>query len=277
MEAAADGARAWEILQGDNAPPLAILDWMMPELDGIDVCRLVRERPGNERPYLILLTARGTKEDIVAGLEAGADDYLGKPFDPEELRARLEAGRRFAELYERLLSTQKELERQARTDLLTGILNRGAVVDRLIQELNRAGRENRPCSIAIADIDHFKRVNDTHGHAAGDRVLKTVVERMCRGLRPYDLLGRYGGEEFLLVLPGVGLPEASRVFQRVRSTVSAAPIDLDGGSITITISVGVVIAAGESADALLVMADEALYQAKNRGRDRVVMYERDDG
>lgn len=272
-----DGAEAWEALQAPDAPRLVILDWMMPELDGLEVCRRLRQLQTERPPYVILLTARGETEDVVRGLDAGADDYLGKPYDPEELRARVQVGRRFIELNERLVEAQRALEVLARTDALTGVLNRGAIVKALDEELARSEREHEPLSIGMLDIDHFKRVNDTHGHAAGDAVLREVVARTLGVLRPYDRLGRFGGEEFLVIVPGAREPEALEILERIRLAVRATPVAvqgqdvMQGQDVIVTVSLGGATRAGESAQQLLVRADDALYAAKEQGRDRVVM------
>src|SRR5450756_2663642 len=177
-----------------------ILDWMMPGMDGVDVCRGIRARDTLQPPYIILLTARGDKESVVTGLKAGADDYVGKPYDPDEMRARLEVGRRLVELNDDLLEAQHALQTLACTDALTGVLNRGAIVKELEREAERSAREGVPLGLGMLDIDHFKLVNDTHGHAAGDAVLCEVVRRVLGVMRPYDSLGRFGGEEFLCLL-----------------------------------------------------------------------------
>lgn len=267
---AEDGGKAWEILSSADPPPLAVLDWMMPVLDGPEICRRVRARKGRARPYLILLTAKDSPEDVAAGLDAGADDYLGKPFAPEELRARLAVGKRFAALYEQLLATQSELERQARTDALTGVLNRRAIMEELAREIARATRDQTPLAVAMLDIDHFKHVNDSYGHAVGDQVLQLVVERVKSRIRSYDLLGRFGGEEFLLVLPGIGESEAYSVCERVRETIKCCPLKLPEGDLSVTVSLGVAEYRSQSLDTLLAEVDNALYEAKRRGRDLVV-------
>jgi len=270
-----DGEEAWEILTRPDAPDLAVLDWMMPRLDGVEICRRIRAMDLINPPYLILLTSRGDKHDIATGLEAGASDYVQKPFDPDELRARLLVGRRFAELNAKLLDMQRELERQALTDPLTQVMNRRAILGRLEEELARATREREPLSIAILDIDHFKAVNDQYGHAAGDAVLQTVVARVQEAVRPYDALGRIGGEEFLLVLPGVGKEQLLPLLERIRATIKAEPVVIPSGrKISVTVSLGGATAADECAEELLRAADDALYQAKNDGRDRVVVSHR---
>jgi two-component system cell cycle response regulator len=268
---ASEGEEAWRILTGDNSPDLAVLDWMMPGLDGVEVCRRIRALDLSSPPYLILLTSRGDKQDIATGLESGASDYIQKPFDHDELRARLLVGRRFAELNSKLLDTQRELQRQALTDPLTHIMNRRAIIARLAEEMARAPRQGLPLSIGVLDIDHFKLVNDQHGHAGGDTVLQAVVERTLRALRPYDALGRIGGEEFLIVMPGVGARDAAIVLERIRNIVRQTPIETQGQEITVTVSIGGAVSAGESGDELMHTADEALYRAKGEGRDRVVM------
>jgi two-component system cell cycle response regulator len=269
---AADGDEAFQVMDADDAPPLAVLDWMMPGLDGVDVCRRIRAAHHAGPPYLILLTARDGKDDLANGLDAGADDYVSKPFDAQELKARMEVGRRFVSLYESLLQTQRAMEHLAMTDALTGVLNRGAIMARLEDEVARATRERSVLSLGILDIDRFKDVNDVHGHLAGDSVLRDLVVRVGAVLRPYDLLGRYGGEEFLIVAPNADLAQAGVVFERVRAAVAARPFVVSDGPLRSTVSVGgTSMGAGDSADELLSRADEALYRAKAHGRDRVEM------
>lgn len=266
-----DGAEALQALQAEDAPRLVILDWMMPGMDGVDVCRRVRARETFQPPYIILLTALGDTESVVTGLEAGADDYVGKPYDPDELHARLEVGRRLVELNDELLEAQHALEILARTDALTGVLNRGAIVKELEKEAERAAREGVPLGLGMLDIDHFKLVNDTHGHAAGDAVLCEVVRRVLGVMRPYDSFGRFGGEEFLVLVPGSGERELRDVLERIRSVIGSAAIVVDGHELAVTVSVGGATHGRESADGLIARADDALYAAKEQGRDRVVL------
>ena len=266
----ADGLAAWEALQRDDAPRLALLDWMMPGMDGLEVCRRVRARETAEPPYLIILTARGDKADIVAGLEAGADDYIAKPYDSGELRARLGVGRRVIELQERLRFALAEAQRLARTDPLTEVHNRRAILGLLDAELARAARGNGPLSVSMLDIDHFKRVNDTFGHAAGDAVLCECARRIAAAIRPYDIVGRFGGEEFLLVINTNGVEPCTNPFERVRAAVADAPFPVGPGGVLITVSQGVACWNGtESGEQLVHRADTALYRAKENGRDRV--------
>src|SRR5579864_223913 len=198
--AAVNGKEALEILIGDDPPRLAILDWMMPGLDGVEICRRVREQNREPYIYILLLTARDTPEELVEGMEAGADDYLRKPVNSHELRVRLRAGRRILDLQEELMCAREILRRQATLDPLTELWNRGAMFDILTRELKRAHRESSTPSIIMADLDHFKAVNDRLGHAAGDAVLQEAARRMGLCIRPYDSACRYGGEEFLIVL-----------------------------------------------------------------------------
>jgi len=266
-----DGAEAWELLRCDDSPRLAILDWMMPEMDGVEVCRRVRALDTRQPPYIILLTALGEKDHVVTGLEAGADDFVGKPYDPGELHARVEVGRRLVELNVELIEAQLALEVQAHTDALTGLLNRGAIVERLEDELERVAREGGGIGVGMLDIDRFKMVNDTYGHAAGDGVLCELSRRLESVLRPYDILGRYGGEEFLIVVPAAGRAELADVLERMRAIVGVTPFTVAGERLAITVSIGGAVYGGGSADALVARADDALYEAKEGGRDRVVM------
>ncbi|HZL63824.1 MAG TPA: diguanylate cyclase [Thermoleophilia bacterium] len=271
-----DGAAAWDALQAEGAPRLAILDWMMPGMDGVEVCRRVRARETLQPPYMILLTALGDKDSVVKGLESGADDYVGKPYDPDELRARLEVGRRMIELNDELLEAQHALEILASTDTLTGVLNRGAIVDELERVQDWAAREKSPFGLGMMDIDHFKLVNDTLGHAAGDVVLREVVRRALGVLRPYDTFGRFGGEEFLVLVPGAGGGKLSEVLERIRRAIGSTPIVVDGHEITVTVSIGGAVHDTGSADHLIARADDAMYAAKGRGRDRILVAPAED-
>jgi diguanylate cyclase (GGDEF)-like protein len=260
-----DGDKAWEVLQREDAPRLAILDWVMPGLHGPQICRAVRSLGDQRYVYLLLLTAKSEKEDLVKGLEAGADDFLTKPFDAEELRARLRAGIR-------ILDLQETLRVQATHDSLTGLWNRGATLDLLRRELSRGERQGTPVTVIMADIDHFKQINDMYGHLTGDVVLREVAHRLSSAVRGYDVAGRFGGEEFLIVFPGCAVASAAAQAERLRACINREPVDTPEGPIPVTLSLGV--AASEPVtevdpDLLLRAADTALYRAKNRGRNCV--------
>jgi len=272
FELARDGAQAWKMLREPNAPMLALLDWVLPGIDGIEVCRNVRERGTTERyVYTILLTGKTDKNDLVRAMEAGADDYLVKPFDPPELRARLLAGKRILDLHDELALAQESLRFAAMHDFLTRLWNRAEIVSFLERELVRAKREKKPVGIVLLDVDHFKSINDSLGHRTGDLVLKELAQRLRSQLRGYDGVGRYGGEEFLLVLPGCDLGGALARTAEIQRSVAAAPFAPDLVKVSITVSMGVTIAhRGAVASATLLHdADLALYRAKNSGRNRI--------
>ena len=267
-----DGAAAWEALQQTGAPSvsLAILDWMMPGMDGLEVCRKVRKQAAEPYIYLLLLTAKSQKVDVIAGLEAGADDYLTKPFHANELRMRLRAARRILELHEELIRVREELRERATHDSLTRLWNREAICGILQRELDRVKRADVPLGIIMADIDYFKRINDTYGHLAGDAVLREAAHCMSMVVRPYDGIGRYGGEEFLLVLPDCDEAGAVALAERVRESIEADAMVLAEGMVPITFSLGVATSkVAQEPEALIGAADTALYRAKNNGRNRV--------
>jgi two-component system cell cycle response regulator len=270
---AKDGDEALRALEAEDAPRLAILDWMMPGIDGVDVCRRVRAVGREPYIYILLLTARTDSEDLVAGMDSGADDYLTKPFKAPELRARLRAGQRILDLQEQLLAAREALRQEATHDSLTGLLNRHAILGVLQLELERAARESRHISVLMADLDHFKQVNDQFGHLAGDAVLRESANRMRASIRRYDSFGRYGGEEFLAVLPGCSVDGALAQAERLRVSVGGAPFAVGEQTLSVTCSIGLACrAAGVRADTdtLIREADMGLYVAKENGRDRVV-------
>ena len=267
-----DGDEAWSLLQTPESPRLVVLDWMMPGLDGLEICRRIRARGDERYVYILLLTARTDHKDLVAGMEAGADDYLTKPFNTHELRVRLRAGRRILELQEELLAAKEELRNQAMRDGLTGLWNRASIFDILHQELSRASRTSAPVAVLMADLDRFKEINDTYGHLTGDVVLKEAASRMTADIRCYDAIGRYGGEEFLIILPGCNESGGATQAERLRESIASRPFDVQDNVIPVTCSIGVswttMPDAGQT-DLLVRCADAALYGAKREGRNRV--------
>jgi diguanylate cyclase (GGDEF)-like protein len=268
---AADGAEAIRRWNEPDCPRLAVLDWMMPVVDGVEVCRTIRRSAREPYLYIILLTAKGHQTEIIEGLEAGADDYIVKPFDLQELKARLRAGQRILELQEQLVNAREQLRIQATHDSLTGLFNRMAILEALDREVTRSHREKKPIAVIMADLDHFKQINDTHGHQVGDAVLQETARRMSASLRAYDSVGRYGGEEFLVVVPGSDLDAAAELAERLRHGVAAEPICVAGAAISPTISLGLAVSTAATCrpEDLLHEADEALYAAKSAGRNRM--------
>jgi diguanylate cyclase (GGDEF)-like protein len=269
--AAVDGIEALRILESEDAPSLAVLDWMMPGLEGPQVCKRVREHPERPYVYVLLVTARSQKGDLLRGLESGADDYLTKPFDAQELRARLRVGQRILDLQDSLITAREELRFSATHDALTGISNRPSVLEAVSREQFRQVREGGSFGVIFADIDHFKSVNDTHGHLSGDEVLREVTQRMVGCVRPYDTVGRYGGEEFLIVAPSLDGSGALGLAERIRQAIESEPISTSSGEVRVTASLGVAVSSRDKpleSDALLRSADEALYRAKDQGRNQ---------
>lgn len=263
--AASDGKTANDVLRSPDGPMLAILDWAMPGMDGVDICRSIRETVKDRYIYLIMLTSRTKTEFIVQAMNAGADDFISKPFDMEELQVRVRAGSRISTL-------EQELRIKATRDALTGLYNRGAIIDILEKEITRHERSKEPLSIIFADLDHFKKVNDVYGHLAGDSVLREVARRIGAALRPYDSLGRYGGEELMIVLPACDAAGAMEVAERVRSRIASEDIVTTFGKIASSLSLGVAFLSEEktmSYSDLVHAADSALYRAKDKGRNRV--------
>ena len=277
---AADGQSAWELLQREPIR-LIVTDWMMPVMDGPELIRRVRGATVDMSgyTYIILLTAKASKSDVVTGLESGADDYLTKPFDPRELRARVAIGERIITLEIGLTEAHRQMEILAMHDSVTNLLNQRAIHEHAEAELNRARRHFFRVSLLLLDIDHFKVVNDRHGHLVGNQALRMVADVLAQNRRPYDWVGRWGGEEFLIVLPRTTLEEANRVAERVRASVAAAELTLaDGSRLSVQASLGVTSSTGSPAgfpslEVLLQQADEALYRAKAKGRNRVCVYE----
>lgn len=261
---ATTGEEAYDLLQNDGAPALALIDWMLPGMSGPELCRRLRASHKTSHMHLIMLTGRSGSDDLVTGLDAGANDFIVKPVNGGELEARIRAAGRS-------IDQQERLRKQASVDELTGVLNRGAIRDVLRRVLEHGRRTSGVASIILCDADRFKEVNDTHGHPIGDAVLRDLAKRLAERLRPYDILGRYGGEEFMVVLPSCALDEAIHVAERVRIAVCGEPIQTSIGPLPVTISSGMASAVrgGLSLDELVYEADRALYRAKAGGRNRV--------
>lgn len=269
---AANGEDAWQILDRESSPRLAILDWMMPGLDGIQICTRLRDRIDRPYVYVLLLSSKSQKQDMLEGLKAGADDYLAKPFDTEELKARLHVGKRIIQLQDDLIAAREALRFQATHDPLTGLANRAEVLAVLRRESARCERQGNPFGIIMADLDHFKNINDTYGHVAGDAVLKEAARRIAANVRGYDLAGRYGGEEFIVVAPLSDDTGIIALAERIRNVIQSQLIRVGEYSIAISVSIGAAVSTSGhplEPDALLRAADAALYRAKDRGRNRV--------
>lgn len=275
---ATDGVSACLALTGHEAPRLALLDWMMPELDGPAVCREVRQHRHDSYVYIVLLTAKQSSCDIVEGLEAGADDYLIKPCHPAELKARLLTGRRVLNYEDKLVASREDMHYRATHDSLTGLANRASILACLEEAMESAVRRQGDVSVLLCDIDHFKAINDSYGHLAGDEVLQEVSKRLARSVRKTDAIGRYGGEEFLVVLDGCGIEDLRPCAEQVRSAISGTRIDVDAQALDVSLSIGATTFHGRDIETgtrmsvaqLLRAADEAMYQAKIQGRNRVL-------
>ena len=273
-----NGCQAVENLTGPDVPRLALLDWMMPELDGPGVCREIRNRRDQSYVYMILLTSRESKECVVAGLESGADDYLIKPFNADELKARLRTGERILHLEDRLVEAREQMRFKATHDHLTSLWNRGVIVDLLGRELTRSQRENVCTALILGDLDHFKNINDKYGHLVGDQVLREVARRLLHSVRSYDFVGRYGGEEFLIVLNNCRPDSALARAQEIRKSICTRPVQTDAGPLEVTMSSGLLRSTDwghRPAEDLIHEADSALYAAKAAGRNRVQVAEPD--
>ena len=273
VHAAEDGLIAWDMIQREGFR-FVITDWNMPGLSGPDLVRRIRDTLADSYTYIMLLTAHSEKLDVVAGLQAGADDYLTKPFNMDELRARVGIGARILELEARLQASLASAAELAVRDGLTGLFNRRAFDARLADEVQRAVRYQRPLSLLMIDIDHFKPYNDQHGHPQGDALLRELSGLFLSCVRSTDFVARYGGEEFAVLLPETNPPNALAVAQAILERVSAHPFlhreAQPGGALTVSIGIAAPDSELPEADRLLLAADRALYQAKGAGRNRVV-------
>src|SRR3984957_4926247 len=279
VSVATTGTEALQMLERMDAPRLAILDWMMPGMEGVQIFRKLRESGDRPYVYVLLLTARTQKEDLLQGLESGADDYLTNPFDSQELRARLDVGQRILDLQDQLIAAGEEMLYRATHDNLTGMVNRGVIMDTLRRERARQVREGGAFGVVPVDLDHFKYVNDTYGHVAGDEVLRESAQRMMSCVRPCDSVGRYGGEEFLIVVPSSDAMGTMGLAERMRRAIEAKPMMANSIVIAVTASLGVTASVDKSPldpQEILRLADAALYRAKERGRNRVELARAED-
>lgn len=256
--------------------PIVLTDWMMPGIDGPQLCRLIREKQTDGYVFIILITARDTKTDIVSGLESGADDYLTKPIHTAEMIARVKTGIRILRLEQSLKKANEEIRLLSITDSLTGCYNRGYLNEHFPYEINRARRYSQALSVVFADIDHFKTVNDTHGHQAGDEVLKVFARCILNEVRKKtDWVVRYGGEEFLIVLPETKNNRALSMAERLRQKVAETQIQVGEKTLSITASFGGACTVFQNKnkgnmtmEQLINLADEQLYRSKMEGRNR---------
>ena len=272
---AEDGQTAWDLFQQEPLH-LVITDWMMPGLNGPELVQNIRTSGEKNYTYIIMLTAMNDKENVVLGLESGADEYLTKPFNSRELIARVASGVRILKLEEQLMQSRQQMEVLAMHDSLTGLLNRRAIEEYAEAEFNMAVRKERALSIILLDIDHFKNVNDRFGHKFGDQTLRQVAKILTEDLRIYDHIGRWGGEEFILILPDTQLKDAVTVAERVRVRTAEMQMSLENGeAFSVNLSLGAACTTGQFASLtkLIDAADQALYQAKQTGRNRVCIFE----
>lgn len=278
VQAVSDGQAALRSLTR-TPPQIAIIDWMMPGLEGPEVCRTLRAMASERYVYVILLTAKDTSGEMVIGLDAGADDYMSKPINLAELEARLRSGQRIVALQEQLILARERMRVRATRDALTGLLNRGETFELMPLEMLKARQGGAPFAALICDIDHFKRLNDSYGHPAGDAALREVAQRLAAAVRFTDLVGRYGGEEFLLALPGRSSAQVAEVAERIRRAICDTPVQLGPATVRVTISIGAALSFPTdtfSFEELLQRADQCLLLAKGAGRNRVILHGRSE-
>ncbi|MFY9256753.1 MAG: diguanylate cyclase [Fuerstiella sp.] len=273
---ATDGREALDIMSQPDPPQMAILDWTMPSMSGIEVCRHIRQHNPIPYTFIVLLTHRDEQTDRLTGLESGADDFVTKPFDPRELRLRLRTGLRILQLQQQLEDARDASRLEANSDQLTGLWNRRSLHPRLEREIARCRESRRSLSVIMLDIDHFKSINDGAGHAYGDSALKLVAQTIKQGARADDFVGRFGGDEFIVVLPGADEDVAKRAAERIRLDISSSQLLSVENPFSITVSIGVAEVTGIAVltpEIALSMADRALYAAKRAGRNRVVCFD----
>lgn len=267
-----DGIEAWQALNAEKPPRIAILDWVMPGMDGVELCKKLQGQINSPFVYTILLTSKTENEDLVFALENGAHNFQSKPISPEVLRSHVNVGRRLVESDDKIKEYAAKMELLAQADVLTGIYNRRYLMEQGNNLFKAAKRSNRPLSVMLFDIDHFKQVNDTFGHAAGDEVLRKMAVSALDKLRDIDLFGRIGGEEFAVVMPEAELEGAIKSAERLCKSISELEVEIDNETIRFTVSIGVTsLGPGdESLEEIIKRSDEYLYIAKEGGRNRVI-------
>ncbi|USH03091.1 diguanylate cyclase [Grimontia kaedaensis] len=272
-----DGLEALEQVMQPEPPSLLILDWEMPGYSGIELCQKIRQIDMANPPYIIICTARDSAEHIAEGLNQGANDFVTKPFNTQVLRARIEVGRRTLELQARLVDAMTRLDHLASYDELTGLLNRRALFERVHEDFSRAVRTESRLCFSVCDIDWFKRINDKYGHPAGDAILRQLGELLSQQLRPYDRIGRIGGEEFLLLFSVKDAGRAYKVLERIRMEIERFRFEFEGRVIPVTMSFGATFVIPdervERVEDYFSHADQALYQSKEKGRNLVTFFD----
>ncbi len=270
-----DGIEAWNIIKSENSPNYLILDWMMPGMDGMELCRKVRSMKREPYTFIMLLSSKGEQQDVISGIEAGADDYIVKPFDQNELKVRLIAGNRIVQLNKELLSARNILEKQVINDPLTSLFNRHYMVEVLEKEFSSALRYQTDLSCLLLDLDLFKEINDTHGHPFGDFVLREFANCLKQEARKMDIPFRYGGEEFMLLLPNTDIVGAKNVAEKIRVSCGQKTYDDGNNAVKATVSIGIAsvkLNKPLESKELIAYADKALYRAKAEGRNRANVY-----
>lgn len=261
-----NGEEVLELVKNNSDVQLYLFDWQMPKLDGISLCKKLKNDVNLKGCYIIILTSRKKTEHLVTALKAGADDFISKPFVPEELKVRLKVG-------QRLLENENKLFHQAQRDPLTQIYNHITIIESIEKQWHRSNRDGTSLSVVMLDLDFFKKINDTYGHQAGDATLIKFCDTVKSTLRPYDLFGRYGGEEFTLCLPSTDSDQALVVAERIRTKVETTLVEFENDVIRMTVSIGVTLNSENFGShlELLRAADKALYLAKKQGRNRVAL------
>lgn len=283
---ASDGAHAWQELQKLDGPRLAILDRTLPGMDGLEICREARRHTELPYVYILLMLAKGQEQDMLEGMKAGADDFLMKPLDLNELMIRLRLAKRVLELQEELQSAHAAIGYQTTHDPLTGFANRASILETLLRELARVRREGSHVGLILTEIDNFKNINETYGHLAGDAVLREAARRVRSIVRPYDTVGRYGGEEFLIIVPGCDASNALGQAERVRNAIGGQSMDISEwgkfasaqeGKIQVTLSLGVAAADKlKEVESFLRAVEAALARAQQAGHNRTELAKSED-